>query len=184
MGNPIRAVLRYAKRAVLLPWRFHEHARAAAEHRAEVLGLLHTLAGRQAATSDLVNAQTHALATHVSKVLWEELPRLAAEQVRPAVAGPVEAMAAQVRASLTAVEAAAAQVRAALAPVEAMAARFDTALAVVSEEQKALNDRHAACYDRLVEQLRRQADLLAELAERVRASDADADQTLSHRKAA
>jgi hypothetical protein len=135
MGNPIRSMLRYVKRAVHLPWRFHEHATSEAEHRAEVREVLHAISGRQTATADLVNAQTHALATHVSNLLWEELPRLVDEHFRRSVTGPVETMTAQ----------------------------FRTSLAAVSAEQQALNDRHAACYDRLVEQLRRQTDMLATL---------------------
>lgn len=159
MGNAIRAAVRaalqYAKRAALLPWRFHDHAGAAAEHRAVVLDRLADLAGLQATTADMVNAQTHTLATHLAKLMWEELPRLVDEHFRRSVSGPVEAMTTEYR----------------------------TGLAVVVGEQRALNDRHASCYDRLVEQLRRQADLLATLIEG-RADPADIARRLAELTAA
>jgi hypothetical protein len=151
MANPIKTALRYFKRAALLPWRFHQHAQAEAEHRERMQGLLATLAGQQTALSDLVNTQTHVLATHFAKLVWEEFPRMVREQSREAS----EQMSADIRVRQAEL---AAEVRGRLAELNA---EYRLRLAEVAAEQRLVTDRHAACYDRLVEQLRALADELA-----------------------
>jgi hypothetical protein len=151
MGNPIETALRYLKRAVLLPWRFHQHAQAEAEHRERMQTLLATLAGQQTALSDLVNTQTHVLATHLAKLVWEEFPRMIRDQYREAT----EQMSADLRGRQT-------EMAAELHGRQAeLTAEYRLRLAEVAAEQRLVTDRHAACYDRLVEQLRALADELA-----------------------
>lgn len=137
--------LRYVKGWLLLPVRHAAEARQAAAHRQQMEDILRTLAGQQQTTHDLIQAQTAALAQHVSQLLWEELPRLMNEQFQGTVAGPVQGMTNEFRILATEHRA----------------------------EQQAVTDRHAACYDRLVEQVRRLAEAQQELArqlEAVRAS--------------
>lgn len=145
MKTIVLKCLRYVKGWLLFPVRHAAEARQAAAHRQQVEDILRTLAGQQQTTHDLIQAQTAALAQHVSQLLWEELPRLMHEQFQGTVAQPVQGMANEFRILATEHRA----------------------------EQQAVTDRHAACYDRLVEQVRRLAEAQQELArqlEAVRAS--------------
>jgi hypothetical protein len=151
MANPIQTALRYLKRTVMLPWRFHQHAQAEAEHREQMQSVLATLAGQQIALSDLVNTQTHVLASHLAKLVWEEFPRMVCDHYREAT----EQMAAGIRDRQAE---SAAEIHDRLAE---MVAEYRLRLAEIAAEQRLMTDHHASCYDRLVEQLRALADELA-----------------------
>jgi hypothetical protein len=144
MANPITTAFRYLKRTAMLPWRFHQHAQAEAEHRERMQSLLATLAGQQVALSDLVNTQTHVLATHLSNLVWEEFPKLIREQYREATGRMVADMASEIHDRLA-----------------EMVAEYRLRLAEVAAEQRLMTDHHAVCYDRLVEQLRTLGEELA-----------------------
>jgi hypothetical protein len=136
--------LRYLKRAIVLPWNFHKHYQAAGEHRGQVhatlhdqLRALHALNTQQAVLRDSLQAHTGDLAAHLANALRDALPPLVAEHIRQALADPVRRLVAD----------------------------FRVGLAEMAGELRSLNDRHATCYDRLAEQLRRQTEQLRALAE-------------------
>src|SRR5688572_26796524 len=129
--------LRYLKRAIVLPWNFHKHYQATGEHRGQVHATLQGLQAQQVVLRDSLQAHTWDVAAHLANVLRDALPPLVADHIHRSVADPVQRLVTD----------------------------FRLGLAEMAGELRSLNDRHATCYDRLAEQLRRQTEQLRALAE-------------------
>ena len=171
MKRILRAFPRYAKRVVLLPWNFHKHFQAENAHRAAVHVVLHEQSLRQMCLADGVRQVAAHAPTDAADLAVAKLTPILVElvgQAERAVAGAVtanlqEAVVLAVRGELA--SAMHDCFRDAVAgPVQAMLAEFRTRLAEMELELRSLNDRHAACYDRIAVQLRAQTAQLEELA--------------------
>ncbi|MGL4423236.1 MAG: hypothetical protein ACRCZF_21420 [Gemmataceae bacterium] len=158
---------RYFKRLLALPVRFHRHAAATAENRAIVNGHLYQL---QQQSQNIHQQLQHLGPTMGSAVVGaipelsfkllpqinESMHRVVNHQIHVTLPGLMtEFITPMVQEQLQ---------RDVQAPVMAMLHEFRTRVAELNAELKSLNDRHALCYDRIVEQLRQQTQRLQAIA--------------------